>query len=185
MQVNRSGYKLSGHVSIRSKNVHALPRIRSLKFTSDPSSAASMRRSSSSDRITGCQGPKFLVGGFLTLLAACLALGMVASIVLEAFDGDSDLWQFGAEDFIAAAHGESLTGSHVVGGLPAPSTILCMAMTAGAYLVLRHRARSALAIDSRLTSMAFTKAEPRSRRFCPSRTRPFLSLEDERRRALR
>ncbi len=96
----------------------------------------------------------------MALLAACLALGMVASIVLEAFDGDSDLWPFGTESFITAAHGESLTGSHLIGSVPALNAVLCTLMTAGAYLVLRHRARSALAADHSPVAMVSKMAEP-------------------------
>ncbi len=164
MVVSRSGYKLSGYLSSRSKSVSALHRIRSLGFTFAPLLTASMRRSSSSDRIVRGQGPKFLVAGSWALLAACLALGMVASIVLEAFDGDSDLWQFGAEDFEITAPGGFLTATQPIGGVSALNGVLCTLMTAGAYLVLRHRARSALPIYGPPTSVAFAKAESWSRR---------------------
>ncbi len=159
MLVSRSGYKLSGYLSLRSKRVSILRRIRSFEFTSALPLTAGMRRSSNSAEIVRGQGRKFLAAGPWAFLAACLALGMVASIVLEAFDGDSDLWQFGAEDFDIAAHANSLRGTQPIGGVSTLNAALFTVMTAGAYLVLRHRPRSALAADSPLTSIASILAE--------------------------
>ncbi len=85
---------------------------------------------------------------FLALVAACLGVVFVSSIACEAFDSDLDLWPFGVEDFSGAAHAQCPTGSQLIGGVWALHAILSMLVTAGACLVLHHRARSALAADA-------------------------------------
>ncbi len=81
----------------------------------------------------------------LTILAASLGAVFAASIVLEALDDDLDLWPFGAEDFTVVPHADLVIGSQSFSALFALSTLQIFVMTAGAHLVLRHRARSALA----------------------------------------
>jgi len=88
------------------------------------------------------------VAKVLTLLAACLGAVFVASIVLEAFDGDLALWPFGGEDFTVTPHADLLIGSQPCSTLLTLSALQSFVMTAGAHLVLGHRARSALATDS-------------------------------------
>jgi hypothetical protein len=104
---------------------------------------------------------KFPVTKFLTILAACLGSVFVASIVLEAFDNDLDLWPFGTEDFTVVPHADLVIGSQPFSALFALGAIQVFVMTAGAHLVLRHRARSALATDSPTIFIAFNMAEPR------------------------
>ncbi len=97
---------------------------------------------------------------FFTILAACLGAVFVASIVLEAFDDDLDLWPFGSEDFTLGPQDPPSAGSQSVGPLAASNAaIQCLVMTAGAHLVLGHRARSALATDYPTPSAAFNMAE--------------------------
>ncbi len=110
---------------------------------------ASFRHLSLSCKNQDAHRPLFLVTGFLAFLSACLLVGLLTYIVIEAFDGDSDLWPIGAEDFDASLPGPFSTASQFIGGVSALSVILCtLVMTAGACLVLRHRARSALAADT-------------------------------------
>ncbi len=102
----------------------------------------------------------FLLARFLTIFAACLGVLFVSYIALEAVDGDVNLWPFGAESFIGAAKDQ-----HVIGGQPFSvsfilALIQCFVMTAGAHLVMKHRARSALAADYPTLSAAFQMAEP-------------------------
>ena len=106
------------------------------------------------------QGIGFLFSGVLVILAACLAVGLVASIVLEAFDSDPDLWPYGSENFNVALEKPfevGLQSTRVPSGLAA---ILCLVATAGVYLILSHRARSALATDPSSTCVVFHRAEP-------------------------
>ncbi len=95
----------------------------------------------------------------LILLAGCLVAGLGVPFVFQAFGGDPDLCPFGAEDFIVAAQCQSLPRAQLIGGVSALSPLLSALMTAGAYLVLRHRARSALATDSPSISIATRVAE--------------------------
>jgi hypothetical protein len=95
----------------------------------------------------------------LTLLPACLATLFVASVMIEAFDDDLDLWPFGVEDFAAASYELPLTGGLPLWSRSALSDAYCFLMAAGPRLVLRHRARSALPTDS-LSNSLCTMAEP-------------------------
>ncbi len=107
------------------------------------------------------RGNKFSVIELLPVLAACLGAIFVASIVLEAFDDDLDLWPFGFEDFTLAPQDPPPTGGQCVGALSASNdAIQCLVMSAGAHLVLGHRARSALATDYSTSSPAFNMVEP-------------------------
>jgi hypothetical protein len=107
------------------------------------------------------QGRRFLIAKFLGIGAVCLAAVLTAGIALEAFDDDLDLWPFGAEDCTVAPHGQPVTDGQTVGppvGLPAGH---CFVNAAGAHLVLRHRARSALAANRPFNFPPFSMAEPR------------------------
>jgi hypothetical protein len=107
------------------------------------------------------RGNRFPVIEFLTILAACLWAVFVVSIVLEAFDDDLDLWPFGSEDSTLAPQDPPPTGGQCVGPFSASNgAIQCFVMTAGAHLVVGHRARSALATDYPTASRAFNMAEP-------------------------
>jgi hypothetical protein len=119
-----------------------------------------MRHPATLGKATKDQRRRFLVAGFLTLLAACLTVGLLAFIVLEAFNGDLDLWPFGTENFTIAPTDQPVTGGQLVGAFSALNAIQCFVITAGVLLVLRHRARSALATDSPCISVAFNVAEP-------------------------
>ncbi len=107
------------------------------------------------------QGNKFPVTKFLAILAACLGSVFVASIVLEAFDNDLDLWPFGAENFTVAAQDQPATSGQPFSVSFALNPLLWFVVTAGAHLVIRHRARSALATDSPSIFVVSTMAEPR------------------------
>ncbi len=109
------------------------------------------RHLSRSSKDRNAHRPVVLIAGSFALLTACLLTGLLACIVLEALDGDLDLWPFGAEDFNVTASDQPLMGSQLLGGILALTVVLRTLMTAGAYLVLRHRARSALASDGRST----------------------------------
>lgn len=134
--------------------------LRLLRATRTIPPTVGRRSSSISGRIVSGQEPRFFVAGFLALFSACLGVGLLACIVLEAFDGDPDLWPLGAEDLSIAAHGQSVTTDRLTGDISAPNLLLCTLVTAGVYLVLRHRARSALATDSHRSSIASSMAEP-------------------------
>lgn len=107
------------------------------------------------------QGRRFLITKCLVIVAACLATALVAFIVLEAFDSDLDLWPSGSENFTLAAQDPPVTGGAPVGGFVALNVMQCFVITAGAHLVLRHRARSALATDSPILFSPLNMAEPR------------------------
>ncbi len=95
---------------------------------------------------------------------------MVASIVLEAFDGDVALWPRGAGNLAAAPHGDLVRSAHGAGVFPALQAASRFVMTAGALLIMRYRARSALATDAPFLSvMLSTLAEPWGPRsdWCP------------------
>ena len=102
---------------------------------------------------------RFLVAGLLTLTAACMSVGLVAFIALEAFDSDLNLWPLGAEDFSVEVHGQFMTGGQAAGSPIGLGIIPWFVVPAGSYLVLRHRARSALASDSAWASNRFDVAE--------------------------
>ncbi len=104
---------------------------------------------------------RFLVAGFLSLLALCLAFGFVAFIVLEAFDSDLDLWPFGAEDFTLAPHDSPATAGQSVEAFSAVNPGHRFIVSAGAHLVVGHRARSTLPTDSLPDFIALSVAEPR------------------------
>jgi hypothetical protein len=107
------------------------------------------------------RGNKFSVIELLPLLAACLGAIFVASIVLEAFDDDVDLWPVGSEDFTLAPQDTPPAGSQCVGALSTSNAaIQCSVMTAGAHLVLGHRARNTLATNYSTLSSTFHMAEP-------------------------
>ena len=101
-----------------------------------------------------------LLTRFLTLFAACLGAAFAAPLVLEAFDGDLDLWPVGAEDFTLAPHADLGIGGQPFSTVFALSALQSFVMTAGAHLVVRHRARSALVTDSPIPLRAFPMAEP-------------------------
>jgi hypothetical protein len=107
------------------------------------------------------QRNEFPVTKTLTLIAACLGAVFVSYIVLEALDRDLDLWPLGTEDFTFAPQDPPPTGGQFVGAhLALNAAIQCFVLTAGAHLVLGHRARSALATDSPSIFSMFTMAEP-------------------------
>jgi hypothetical protein len=89
-------------------------------------------------------------------------------IVVEAFNGDLDLWPFGAEDFLGAAHDSPLISGQVARTFFALQVTRCFVMTAGAHLVLTHRARSDLPTDIPSSSLAFNMADPRLRNLSAS-----------------
>lgn len=97
----------------------------------------------------------------ISLLVACLAVGFIASIALEAFDGDLSPWPFGTEDFTLAPHDLPLTGTQSLSSAPALKATPSLVTTAGGRLVLRHRARSALPTEGSSVCRAFFLAEPR------------------------
>jgi hypothetical protein len=106
------------------------------------------------------RGRSFLVAGFLIVSAACLSVGVLAFIAAALFDADLGLLAFGGEDIIIAPHHEPVACGQSVGAFSAPQAIICFVITVGAYLVLRHRARSALATDSPCICITFNVAEP-------------------------
>ena len=107
------------------------------------------------------RGNKFSVIDLLPLVAACLGAVFIASLVLEAFDDDLDLWPFGSEDLTLAPQDPPPAGGQCVGVLSASNAAIhCFVMTAGTHLVLGHRARSALATDYSTPSPPFNMAEP-------------------------
>jgi hypothetical protein len=111
-------------------------------------------------RIAKVQVRKFLLAGFLVLLPVCLTLGFVAFIVLETFGLDPDLRPFGTEDFevdLQKLFAAGLPSVRVFSGLAA---MHCFVAPAGAHLILRHRARSALATDNSTVPIASNVAEP-------------------------
>ncbi len=103
---------------------------------------------------------RFLIAGFLWLLAVCLASGFAALIVLEAFDSDTDLWPRGAEDFALGPHDSPATAGRSVGVFSALNLMYCSIVSAGAHLVVGHRARSTLPAESSLVSISVNLAEP-------------------------
>jgi hypothetical protein len=107
------------------------------------------------------QTHNFLIPDLLVISAACLFTVFIGSIVLEAFDSDLDLWPFGAENFTLDAHGLSPSDSQPSPSCAALFPFLCFVMTAGAHLIVQHRARGALAAESPSILLAFNVAEPR------------------------
>jgi amino acid transporter len=117
----------------------------------------------------------FPTAKLITILAACLAIAILAFLALEAFDGDPDLAPFGMKCFTAKSPFQFVMSSQPISAFSALMSILCFMMTAGAYLVLRYRARSALVADLPSISIALNVAES----WGPPRTglpgsRPFL-----------
>jgi hypothetical protein len=96
----------------------------------------------------------------LTSLAVCLGVAFVSSITLEAFDADLALWHGGAEHFAAGPYVQLLSGDQSGAACVARNPVLWFVMTAGAFLVLRYRARSVLATDHSFISVVFHRAEP-------------------------
>jgi hypothetical protein len=103
---------------------------------------------------------KFPLTTCLTSVAACLGAMFAASIALEAFDADVALWHGGAEHFAAGPQAQLLRGDQPGTAGVALNLVLWFVMTAGAYLVLRYRARSVLSTDSLSISVVFHRAEP-------------------------
>jgi hypothetical protein len=103
---------------------------------------------------------RFPVTKTFTILAACLGALFISYIVLEALDGDLDLWPLGAENFTAASHADFVIASQPFSTFFALNPILWFVVTAGAHLVMRHRARSALPTDTPSILIAVTMAEP-------------------------
>ncbi len=93
------------------------------------------------------------------LPAACLATGFVVCIVLFAFDPGPDLWPFGAESFSIESNGLWTTSIPLYIASTTRTTVWGFVTTAGAHIVLRYRARSALATDSPHISLASDLAE--------------------------
>ncbi len=112
-------------------------------------------------KVAKYRGNTFPVTKVLTILAACLGTVFVASIVLEAFNDDLDLWPFGAENFTVPAQDQLVTGGQPFSAFYALKPILWFVVTFGAHLVMRHRARSALATDRPSIFTGFNVAEPR------------------------
>ncbi len=96
----------------------------------------------------------------VALLAACLATGFFACIILSAADSNPGIWPFGAESFSIESHGLLRSSDPLDGVSAAWTATCCLVTTAGAYLVIRHRARSALVADGLLASLALNMAEP-------------------------
>ena len=97
----------------------------------------------------------------ISLLVACLAVGFIASIAIEALDGDLSPWPFGAEDFTLAPQDLPLTGTQSLSSAPALKATPSLLATVGGRLVLRHRARSALPTEGSSLCREFFLAEPR------------------------
>ena len=116
-------------------------------------------------KLTKRRRSRLLAAKFLSISAACLSALLGMYIVMEAFDGDLDLWPFGAEDFLSVAHDFPLASGQAAQLLFALPATWCFVMTAGAHLALRHRARSDLPTDVPSRSLAFNMAEPRWRNF--------------------
>ena len=95
-----------------------------------------------------------------TCVAACIAAIFVSCLVLEAFDKDIALWPFGTEDFAAPAQDHFEGAVPDAGALSAARAAYGFIVTAGAQLVLRYRARSALVTDDFSLHDAFHRAEP-------------------------
>jgi hypothetical protein len=120
------------------------------------------------------QGDRSLVAKLLVITAACLATVFVTAILIEAFDVDPDLRPDGAGDFTLTPHESPGTGRQPVGALTALRAVQGSVLTAGAHLVLRHRARSALAIDRLFGSPGSMRPSPAAGCVqCPG-ARPFL-----------
>jgi hypothetical protein len=96
----------------------------------------------------------------LSILAVCLGAVLVVSLVLEAFDDDLDLWPFGSQDFTLAPQGPPITACQAVGSSAGSTAAVRCLVTAGAHLVLGHRARSALPTDRSPRSSMMNMAEP-------------------------
>ncbi len=110
----------------------------------------------------------------LVLVAGCMVVAFAVSFMAVTFEGDSDLWPFGADDYSIAARGQSPVGRQSIGGVLGLTVACCTLMTAGACLVLQHRARSALTTESSRTPIASSMAEPRALTDrCPG-VRPYL-----------
>jgi hypothetical protein len=136
--------------------VQESPRSESSRFPSLPLWSIAIRPTIARD-----QGCRFLVTRLLVIGAACLAVVLVAGIVLEAFDSDLDLWPFGAEDFTVAADSSSPTEVQPYQGCASLNPISCFVRPAGAHLIVQHRARGALVSESPSFLLAFNVAEPR------------------------
>ena len=93
-------------------------------------------------------------------MAACLGALFAVCVVIEAFDADLALWPVGSENFTVAPAGHLASGAR---GACAFSGLLAaygFVVSAGAHLVARYRARSALATDPPSTFVGFHRAEP-------------------------
>lgn len=105
--------------------------------------------------------PRFPLTKSLPSLAACLSTLFAVSLALEAFDADLTLWPLGTEDFTASQDSHLVRGAQGAGAFPPLRVAYGFVMTAGALLVVRYRARSALATDApSVTVMLSTTAEP-------------------------
>ena len=105
-------------------------------------------------------GNHIALATYLTRVAACVGALFAACIVCEAFDTDLAPWPFGTEYFTVASVGPLASGAR---GACAFSGLLAaygFVMAAGALLVVRYRARSALATDEWSTFVEFHRAEP-------------------------
>ena len=121
--------------------------------------ASAIKHPPSLRKVARRQRSRILAARILTIFAACVGALLAANIVIEAFDDDLDLWPFGAEDSALAPQHQLVTGGQPFSALFALNAIQCLVTTAGAYLVLRHRARGALPTDRPSVSVAFNVAE--------------------------
>ena len=125
------------------------------------SRSTSLRCSSLHLAVARDQGRRFLVVKLLAIGSASLAAALVASLAAEAFDADLALWPVGAEDFTVAAYASLPSDAILPLGCASFNLNRCLVMTAGAHLLLQHRARSDLATDTAIIPTSFNMAEPR------------------------
>jgi hypothetical protein len=97
---------------------------------------------------------------YLIRVAACVGALFAACIVIEVFDADLALWPFGSEDFVVAPAGYLGSGTQASPTLSALHSAYGFVVAAGAHLVVRYRARSALAADQPSEFVVFHRAEP-------------------------
>ena len=102
-----------------------------------------------------------MLGNCLRVTAIFLVAVLSAFILFEAFDGDVDLWPIGAEDCTLAGDALTLAVVRPLQELVSSKPIPCFGLTAGAHLVTRHRARSAIATVDPPISPSLNVAEPR------------------------
>lgn len=137
------------------------------------------RRRSAIRRVAKGQETKSLRDGLLSMLAACLAVGLAACFILGALDPGYELWPFGIQGFSIVSQDQPMKGNLSAGALAALNVIQCFVMAGGAHLVWRRpRARSDLVNASPLVSSVLNVAEPGWLQLygCPG-ARPFRFLD--------